>query len=153
MSNDEFVKQKKSKGKKKASGVAKEPEIMSGIQSQFAPLEMLIVEPLEMPAPIQTKPKKISPLIRNAIKSQPEELQFTKKVEQPIHVKKTENQQVIEDDSEDESEEDEENPEEDEEEGEDVDYGMCPGCYHCNWTGSSSEGKANCKRNYYGDVN
>ena len=75
MSNDEFVKQKKSKGKKKVQ-VEPEVQISAGLQSQFAPLE--VVEPLEMPPPIQTKPKKISPLIRNAIKSQPEELQFIK---------------------------------------------------------------------------
>ena len=142
MSNDEFVKQKKSKGKKKVQ-VEPEVQISAGLQSQFAPLE--VVEPLEMPPPIQTKPKKISPLIRNAIKSQPEELQFIK-VELPKPTLEVENDSVGEED-------------EDESTDEEVDvvneqnYEMCPGCYHCNWTGASADGKADCKRNYYGDVN
>ena len=147
MSNDEFVKQKKSKGKKNAPSQP-EPEIITGLQSQFAPLESLIVEPLEMPAPIQTKPKKISPLIRNAIKSQPEELQF-KKVEVVKHTKETHEKDSDEEDLEDV----EDVTTEEEYQEADQDYGMCQGCYHCNWTGVSLDGKADCRRHYYGDAN
>ena len=146
MSTEEFVKQKKSKGKKKATIV---PLEQPGMQSQFAPLEeTIIIEPLQMPAPIQTKPKKISPLIRNAIKSQPEELQFNK-----VEVAKVEVAKEKPLDEEDSNDEDVDVTTDEEEEEEEEDYEMCPGCYHCNWTGVNTDGKADCKRHYYGDVN
>ena len=103
-----------------------------------------------MPPPVQTKPKKISPLIRNAIKSQPEELQFVKKVEPP---KLAEVVHTVDESTDEDFEEVDVSTEEEDSVDVDAERQMCPGCYHCNWTGVSGDGKADCRRHYYGDVN
>jgi hypothetical protein len=146
MSSEEFVTQKKSKGKKK---VISQPEVeltKATLKSQFEVLAEL--EPLEMPVPIQTKPKKISPLIRNAIKSQPDELNFKKPDSSKVDLSGDKLNNIDEDS---ENDQDDVTTEEESDEGET--YENCPGCYYCNWTGLNNDNKQDCKRHYYGDVN
>ena len=134
MSAQEFITQKKGKSKKKVQVQAQleDEPIVVAIPPPVAPI-------LPSDPPIfQTKPKKISPLIRNAINAQPEELQF-KKVDSPSIL------QVDVDTGTDD--------EEDEEDDSIVDELACPGCYYCNWTGVNLDNDNGCKRHYYGDVN
>jgi hypothetical protein len=148
MSSEEFLTQKKGKGKKKSQTNAT-PEPVVGMQSQFEVLDHFVLEALEMPPVIQTKPKKISPLIRNAIKSQPEELRF--KNEDKIVIN-TNSEEHLDDVYNAKTDEEDEQEEEENDESENETYDTCSGCYYCNWTGVNID-KENCKRHYYGDVN
>lgn len=146
MSSEEFLTQKKGKGKKKSQTNATPPEPVMGMQSQFEVLDHFVLEALEMPPVIQTKPKKISPLIRNAIKAQPEELRFKKEDKIVINSNSEEHLDDVYNDQEDVQDEEEND------ESENETYETCQGCYYCNWTGLNID-KQNCKRHYYGDVN
>lgn len=147
MSSEEFLTQKKGKGKKKSQTNATPPEPVMGMQSQFEVLDEVVLEPLEMRPVIQTKPKKISPLIRNAIKAQPEELRFKKEDKIVINSNSEEHLDDVYNDEEDVQDEEEND------ESENDTYKTCPGCYYCNWTGLNIDNMENCKRHYYGDVN
>ena len=141
MSN-EFISQKK-RGKKSQQvqlEVEKLPEpiiIVERQRSMAQLLEPVIVEPRKPFEPItmQTMPKKISPLIRNAIKAQPVELNFNKQ-ENTIN-------EVDEYESDDEVETQDETPK--------INFeSECPGCYYCNWTGRDADNYG-CKNMYYGN--
>ena len=154
MSSESFVTQKKGKGKKSQKSTPAIQNADIGMQSQFEVLED-VVEPIVMP----TKPKKISPLIRNAINSQPEELKFkmdeTKSettiifdhsddIEEQLHTSNSE-EAIYSESTEDELSESEETVVQKTTD--------CSGCYYCNWTGVNTDNDYGCKRHYYGDVN
>lgn len=159
MSSENFVTQKKGKGKKSQKSTPTIQNDDVGMQSQFEVLEHAL-EPIVMP----TKPKKISPLIRNAINSQPEELKFRTDETKSENTVMFDHSEDLEDQlsafnsdeaiySESTDDDLQENVVSDVDVVSDVQKTTeCFGCYYCNWTGVNTDSDG-CKRHYYGDVN